>query len=133
VKAVTYDGRTLPFANQQFDIVWSNAVLEHVGDRSAQLQFIRELRRVGKHGYLTTPNRYFPIEVHTRMFLLHLLPKSWFDWILRRVGKSWAAGEYMRLLGESELRQLLREAGLSNPLIIKNRLIGMTLDFVIIF
>ena len=33
VKAVYYQGGIFPFANNYFDICWSNAVLEHVGDR----------------------------------------------------------------------------------------------------
>jgi hypothetical protein len=32
VKIVGYDGRDFPFSEQSFDICWSNAVLEHVGD-----------------------------------------------------------------------------------------------------
>ena len=42
--------------------------------------FLQELMRVARHGYVTTPNRYFPVETHTRVPLLHiLLPKRIFD------------------------------------------------------
>src|SRR5450631_4040251 len=32
VNSVLYDGDTFPFNNKSFDICWSNAVIEHVGD-----------------------------------------------------------------------------------------------------
>src|SRR5689334_3853079 len=35
-------GQTLPFHDREFDIVFSNAVLEHVGSRKAQREFIAE-------------------------------------------------------------------------------------------
>lgn len=71
VRAVLYDGRIFPFADQSFDIGWSNAVIEHVGDRSRQVLFVRELLRTCRRVYFTTPNRYFPIELHTKLPFLH--------------------------------------------------------------
>ncbi len=44
---VSYDGRSLPFADGSFDVICSNAVLEHVSDLSA---LAREMRRVTKEG-----------------------------------------------------------------------------------
>lgn len=67
VRAVLYDGREFPFADQSFDIGWSNAVIEHVGDRSRQVLFVRELLRTCRRVYFTTPNRYFPVELHTKL------------------------------------------------------------------
>jgi len=131
VKVVTYDGRNFPFEDGSFDIVWSNAVVEHVGDREAQVHFLRETRRVGKRVFLTTPNRWFPVEVHTRIPLLHWLPKRWFDWILYRADMKSFAGDYMRLLGLRELTQLLAEAGFTESIVVKNKLGGPTLDFVV--
>lgn len=132
VKVVTYDGRDFPFADNSFDIVWSNAVLEHVGDYEAQVHFLRELARVGRRMFITTPNRRFPVEVHTRIPLLHWLPKKHFDAILRRVGKSDFAGDYMRLLDINELREMLSEAGITDAKIVRNRLAGPALDFVVV-
>jgi len=132
IKAVMYDGYTFPFDDLAFDFVWSNAVVEHVGDRSAQLHFLREIHRVGRRAFVTTPNRFFPVEVHTRTPILHFLPKSIFDTYLRLVGKSWAAGSYMRLLSRRELTSLLAEAGVQDYKIHRNRLLGFTLDYVIL-
>lgn len=133
VKTTIYEGGAFPFANQQFAIVWSNAVLEHVGDREKQLEFLKEIKRVGRHAFLTTPNRNFPIEIHTRTLLLHFLPKKIFAAYLRLIGKSWATGDYMNLLGSRDLKNLLAKAGITDYRLIKNRLAGFILDFVIIF
>lgn len=133
VKAVRYDGGQFPFAEKEFDVCWSNAVLEHTGDRSKQVQFLRETARVARKTFITTPNRLFPVEVHTRVPLLHFLPKQVFDRYLRLTGKEWAAGDYMNLLSYHQLSGILEDAGIKSCTIIRNRLLGFTLDFVIIF
>lgn len=133
VRTVRYRGGRLPFADRSFDIGWSNAVIEHVGDRTKQLDFLRELKRVAKRTFLTTPNRYFLVEVHTRLPLLHWLPKRVFDFIVKKLGKSWAAGLYMNLLSLRALKKLLREAGITEYEIHKNKLAVFTLDFIVVF
>jgi SAM-dependent methyltransferase len=75
VRAVRADGRDLPFADDAFDIGFSNAVVEHVaGGRDGQRQFVHELCRVSKRVFVTTPNRWFPLEVHTLRPFVHWLP-----------------------------------------------------------
>lgn len=76
VKVVLYVGKIFSFEDNSFDICWSNAVIEHVGDLKAQLHFITEVNRVTKSVIFYTPNKLFPIEIHTRTPLLHLLPKT---------------------------------------------------------
>ena len=132
VNCIQYDGTTFPFRNASFDVCWSNAVIEHVGDSAAQLRFLREISRVAQQAFITTPNKFFPIEVHTRTPLLHLLPKPVFDSYLRKIGKAWATGEYMNLLSLGDLRRLLHEAGINDFRILKNKLLGFTLDFVVV-
>jgi SAM-dependent methyltransferase len=70
------DACALPFEDGAFDIVFSNAVIEHVGGRDRQRQFVSEAIRVGRRVFITTPNRRFPIEVHTRLPLVHWLPDA---------------------------------------------------------
>ncbi len=78
------DGCHLPFADQAFDIVFSNSVIEHVGGAEAQAQFAREVARVGRGYWVQTPNRYFPIETHLLTPIVHLLPRTWRAFIVRR-------------------------------------------------
>ena len=133
VTAVHYDGDVFPFKDKEVDLVWSNAVIEHVGDRNKQLLFLKEIRRVSKRAFITTPNRFFPIEVHTNTPLLHYLPKRAFNKYLAATGKKWATGEYMHLMSLSDMKTLLDSAGIVEYRIIKNRLAGFTIDFIVIF
>jgi hypothetical protein len=93
VNFVQADGRELPFEDEEFDVVHSNAVIEHVGPEEEQGRFVAELVRVSKAGFVTTPNRWFPIEAHTHLPLFHWLPRraatglvrrEWFVWLLSR-------------------------------------------------
>ena len=75
VTVVRADGRALPFADGQFDVGFSNAVVEHVaGGREGQRTFVHELCRVSERVFVTTPNRWFPLEVHTLLPFVHWLP-----------------------------------------------------------
>lgn len=71
---VCADGRSLPFRDDAFDIVVSNAIVEHVGNEDEQIQFSAEQQRVAKYFVMTTPNRWFPIESHRRLPLIHWFP-----------------------------------------------------------
>jgi len=133
VKAIRYDGQIFPLADQSFDLCWSNAVLEHVGSQADQVIFIKEIKRVSRQAFITTPNRCFPIEVHTRVPLLHFLPKPLFDGYLRLIGKKWATGSYMNLLSLAKVKELLRLAKVQDYRIIKNKFLGFTLDFIIVW
>ena len=133
VKTVIYDGKTFPFPDKSFDICWSNAVLEHVGAHEDQIEFLKEIARVSKIAYITTPNRLFPMEVHTRTLMIHLLPKRIFHAYLRRIGKRWATGNYMNPLSARRLRMLLSKAGINDYTIVGNKVCGFTVDFVVVF
>lgn len=81
------DGLAMPFADGTFDLVHSSAVLEHVGSMANQARMISECLRVARRGIcLTTPNRWFPIEFHTQLPLVHWLPKPLCRQIFRRLG-----------------------------------------------
>lgn len=133
IKTIVYDGKIFPFPDHSFDVCWSNAVIEHVGEKERQILFIKEIKRVAKVAFITTPNRFFPVEVHTRIPLLHYLPKKVFDFCLRLLGQGWASGDYMYLLSLGEVRKILDAAGITEYKILKNKLLFFTLDFIIIF
>jgi hypothetical protein len=87
VRLVQADGRDLPFEDDAFDAVHSNAVVEHVGPREEQAHFIAELVRVARAGFVTTPSRWFPLEVHTRAPFVHWLPRPAASWSLEHMGR----------------------------------------------
>jgi len=99
-------GAPLPFANAQFDIAFSNAVVEHVGSAFAQQAFVREMCRVCRNVYIAIPNRMFPIEHHTCIPLIHWLPKPWFRAILQRTRFAfYAREENLNHVSAAQLRE----------------------------
>lgn len=108
LKYVRSDGLSLPFPDKSFDLVVSFAVIEHVGSRVQQKAFVRELCRVGKTCCITTPNRWYPVEFHTAVPLIHWLPPSWFRAFLRLLGKPFfAQEENLNLLSEKDVLKML--------------------------
>jgi ubiquinone/menaquinone biosynthesis C-methylase UbiE len=101
----------LPFADQAFDVVHSSAVLEHVGSIGNQARMISECLRIARRAIcLTTPNRWFPIEFHTRLPLVHWLPKPACRRIFRQLGFGpLAEEENLNLMQASELREITKE------------------------
>lgn len=107
LRFVRTDGDALPFGDRDFDIAFSSAVIEHVGDRDAQRRFVAELTRVSKRFFLTTPNRWFPVEVHTFLPLVHWLPQRVHQRILRLLRLPfWASAENLNLLSAADLMGL---------------------------
>jgi hypothetical protein len=113
---VRADGLNLPFADGAFDFVHTSAVIEHVGSAKRQAQFLRELYRVSRLGlFVTTPNRWFPVEFHTVLPLVHWLPKAAFRRVLCMIGKSFFADENnLNLLTARDLSRLADLAGIDN-------------------
>jgi ubiquinone/menaquinone biosynthesis C-methylase UbiE len=113
VRYVKADGRSLPFADDSFDYVHSSAVLEHVGNTCQQMAFIAEARRVARKGvFLTTPNRWYPIEFHTVLPVVHWLPQKIFRRILVLIGKEFFASEQnLNLLSARQLRLMAAQIG----------------------
>jgi len=64
------DGGDLPFPDRSFDFAHSSAVIEHAGSRAQQAKLLAELWRVARRGiFVTTPNRWFPVEFHSDLKL----------------------------------------------------------------
>lgn len=93
---VQADALCLPFKKRAADLVFSNAVIEHVGNEPEQSRFVSEHLRVGSMAVITTPNLWFPVESHTNVIFKH--------WT-----RSWRAEreEFTRLLSRRQFRKLL--------------------------
>lgn len=97
----------LPFKNKSFKFLFCSAVIEHVGDRESQRKFVDEIARVSHRFFITTPNRWFPIEFHTIFPIIHWFPTKIHHAILRSVGMTrWADINLLNLLSASEILKI---------------------------
>ncbi len=100
-------GQPLPFERNAFDIVHCNAVLEHVGSRERQQEFIAEMCRVAPRRFLAVPNRRFPVEHHTGLPFIHYLPSAQFRKLLRGTRYDvWSHEENLNYLSAAEILRL---------------------------
>ena len=105
-------GPRVPADDAAYDWVSSSAVIEHVGSEAEQLAFLRECGRLARRGvFLTCPNRWHWLEFHTKLPLLHWLPRRTHRALLRLLGlHAWARESHLRLLGRRDLLRLAAEA-----------------------
>ncbi|HEY5288195.1 MAG TPA: class I SAM-dependent methyltransferase, partial [Solirubrobacteraceae bacterium] len=97
----------LPFADDEFDLVYSSSVIEHVPPRRREA-FASEVRRVGRGWLVQTPALSFPIEPHALLPFAHWLPT-----VLRRpYWRLGAAGDWedISLLSRREMETLFGAA-----------------------
>jgi hypothetical protein len=106
VDARVGDARCLPWPDKSFDVVWSNAVIEHVGGLKDQQSMAREIMRVANRWFVTTPNRWYPFEFHLRLPLVTWLPWHGYLRCGRIVSYNHVCGRYMRGLQPEPLRLL---------------------------
>lgn len=99
--------KPLPFADGAFEIATSNAVLEHVGSGANQAFFVSELCRVAAKVFISVPHRYFPVEHHTGLPILHFWRPS-FVLACKWLGKTeWTEDANLILMSRSNLAALV--------------------------
>jgi hypothetical protein len=126
-------GRPLPFSDGEFDVGFSNAAIEHVGSREAQRFFLSELIRVSRRCFVTTPNRWFPVELHTRLPFIHWLPRPLFSRILSLLGfEFYSKEENLNLLTCAELSALVPTARAKRARIVKQFFLGFPSNLMLI-
>jgi hypothetical protein len=136
--SVIGDGRRLPFPDGSFDIVYSNSVIEHVGNRADQERFAAEIRRVARGVFLQTPNRWFFIEPHFIAPFVHYLPPR----LAQRLLRVFSVRAWLRRGDDVELAQLDRELRLLTAsemrtlfpdcILHRERWCGLTKSFVMV-
>ena len=86
IKTIIGDAKNMnQFVDNEFDIVFSNSVIEHVGNYEDQLQMAKEIKRVGKRYFVQTPNFYFPIEPHFLIPFFQFFPLSIQVWLITHI------------------------------------------------
>ncbi len=140
LKMIVGDARDIAeFKDKEFDIVFSNSVIEHLTTVADQHRMANEVKRLGKKYYIQTPNKYFPIEPHFLFPFFQFLPLS-IQLLLvthfkaargkniknRQIAKERITG--IRLLTRGEIKELFPEANIS-----KEKLLGLTKSFIVTY
>lgn len=138
LKCVIGDGRDLKnFEDNEFDVVFSNSVIEHLGNLHDQKLMAEEIQRVGKNYFVQTPNFYSPIEPHFFFPFFPLLPNKFKIFLLNNFNlgyfkktnneeKSKEIIQSIRLLKEEEVKDLFQGCHIK----LENYL-GFTISFII--
>jgi hypothetical protein len=77
IRAINGDARCLDMEDDQYDIVFSNSVIEHVGSLEDQQAFAREASRLGTRVWIQTPAFECPLEPHFLGAFIHWFPRNW--------------------------------------------------------
>jgi len=137
-KSVVGDARKMTgFKNKEFDVVFSNSVIEHVGNYYKQHQMAEEIKRVGKRFFIQTPNRYFPIEPHFLFPFFQFFPLQIRVWLITHFNLGWHEktnnkqkaiedANSIKLLNKKELSKLFPGAN-----IYEEKFWGLTKSFVL--
>ena len=133
VTCIVGDARDMhEFQDKEFEVVFSNSVIEHVGTFDQQRKMAEEVQRVGKRYILQTPNRYFPIEPHILFPFFQFFPLGLKVFIATHSPNyGWKSSHVeelstIRLMTEKELRTLFPGAK-----VYKERFLGFTKSFVL--
>ncbi|OEK06754.1 class I SAM-dependent methyltransferase [Roseivirga misakiensis] len=104
------------YAENSFDLVFSNSVIEHLHSFENQIKMAKECQRVGIKHFIQTPNRYFFMEPHYLLPFFQFLPKKLQYFILTKTKvsrlKKWNASfarqyiDEIRLMSKSEMSKL---------------------------
>jgi hypothetical protein len=117
------------FADCQFQAVFSNSVIEHLGSYERQKRMAAEVQRVGRCYFVQTPNRRFPIEPHflapffqyyperLQIALVQHFSLGWYPRIPEREQAVRLVRSH-RLLDERELRLLFPDARLCKETVL---------------
>jgi len=103
-----FDGCALPFPDKSFDLGFSNAVIEHILGDGRQEKFAKEIMRVSKSWFVTTPNYWYPFESHYHLPLIQFMPRPLERQYNRLLGSHIPKGQVqdLGLLSARELRRL---------------------------
>ena len=127
------DARRMKFEDNKFDVVYSNATIEHVGSKVNQIKFIKECLRVSRRDvFITTPNRFYPIEFHTKLPLLHFFPPKIYRKILSFFGFSFFSKEKnLNLLSAQDLIDICFFLKIKNYNIIRYKFLCITSNLLL--
>ena len=116
------------------DLIISSATIEHVGNTQNQINMVSNLIKLSKKIFVfTTPNKYYPLEFHTKLPLIHWLPKKIHKKILNFLGLSFFADEKnLNLLGENDIKKILKILKFGDFDIFTVKLLWIKSNFIVV-
>jgi hypothetical protein len=117
------------------DLILSSATIEHVGDNFNQIKMIKNIIKLTKKFFvITTPNRFYPLDFHTKIPFIHWLPKKIHRKILKIVNLNYFSEEKnLNLLSERDIVEMMNSfKGKIKYNILFIRLFGIRSNFIII-
>ena len=73
---IVADALQLTFPDHEFDIVFCNSLIEHLGTRESQEKLAKQIQRLAPRYFVQTPHRRFPFEPHLLTPFVHWFPAS---------------------------------------------------------
>ena len=128
------DAKNTMLENDSFEIVHSNATIEHMGSFENQVSFVREMLRISKESvFIQTPNRFHPIDFHTILPFIHWLPKKIHRKILKFLKKDfYSKEENLNLLTAKELKKICGILDIKKYKILKYKLFFLTSNLILV-
>ena len=116
------------------DLVISSATIEHVGNYENQFKMLENIMQLtSKYFFITTPNRFFPIEMHTKIPLIHFFPKKIHRKILYLIGEKYLSlEENLNLLTKKDLLRMCKILSIKNFKIKEIKLFGFVSNYILI-
>jgi hypothetical protein len=115
-KSITENFSEEDIVSFKSDLVISNATIEHVGSFENQTKMCDNiLKMTKKYFVIITPNRFHPIEFHTKIPFIHWLPKKMHRSILIFLGLKFFADENnLNLLSQNDLKLIMKKLNQTN-------------------
>lgn len=125
------------FSDNEFDVVHSNSLIEHLSTYDEQKKLAAEIQRIGKNYFIQTPNYYFPVEPHflypffqffSKEKKIALIQKKDLGWYKKQenMDKAEALASSIRLMKKSELENIFK-----NPKIHSEKYFLFTKSFIV--
>ena len=134
INIIKGDGRKTRLKDNRFEVVHSNATIEHVGNFNNQMKFVKEALRISKkYVFITTPNRNFFLDLHTAIPIVHWLPKKIHRIILKMVGHNFLSKEKnLNLLNSTDLKRICKIIKIDNYIIDNIKIFGFKSNLILI-
>lgn len=140
IEVVAYPGNALDqgsLRQAHYDLVFSNSVIEHVGNLRAQQHMANIVKNIGSYYFVQTPAKSFPLEPHFYVPFFPYMPLSWRTYLHNRFplgfmgqNRDWLgariACEETRLLTYAEVAAIFAEGK-----VLKERILGLCKSYMV--